>query len=95
MTGVAVTPRAGAFGSLTLDHMRSVQPSNGAAGTSYFPRSMLLRVKKTVENIEVHLLGAVLNNVDLRYDKSYRYYTSYNRYYTNQRIGKKQTAKAA
>ena len=41
----------------------------------YFPRSMLLWIKKTIENIEVHLLGAVLNNVDLRYDPSYRYYT--------------------
>ena len=61
----------------------------------YFPRSMLLRTKKTIENLEVHLLGAVLNNVDLRYDKNYRYYTSYNRYYTNQKNGTKQTANAA
>ena len=56
---------------------------------------MLVRMKKTIENLEVHLLGAVLSNVDLRYDPSYRYYTSYNRYYTKQKGGKKQIAKAA
>jgi polysaccharide biosynthesis transport protein len=61
----------------------------------YFPRSMLLRTKKTVENIEARLLGAVLNNVDMRYDRTYQYYTSYDRYYTKQKEAKKKTAEAA
>src|ERR1700693_1233049 len=47
-----------------------------------FPRSMLMRVKSAIENIGGHLLGAVLNKTDVRYDENYLYYTSYNRYYT-------------
>ncbi|HEY5895572.1 MAG TPA: polysaccharide biosynthesis tyrosine autokinase [Chthoniobacterales bacterium] len=46
-----------------------------------FPRSMLLRVKQAVTNVGGTLLGVVLNNVDLRHDSSYQYYTSYNDYY--------------
>lgn len=46
-----------------------------------FPRSMLLRVKQAVVNVGGTLLGVVLNNVDLRHDASYQYYTSYNDYY--------------
>lgn len=46
-----------------------------------FPRSMLLRVKQAVNNVGGTLLGVVLNNVDLRHDANYQYYTSYNDYY--------------
>ena len=40
------------------------------------PRSMLLRVKQCVENVGGNLLGVVLNNVDVRSDSQYQYYTS-------------------
>jgi succinoglycan biosynthesis transport protein ExoP len=60
-----------------------------------FPGSMLMRVKRGIENNGGHLLGVVLNKVDVRYDENYRFYTSYNRYYTNRNNGKKQTAKTA
>lgn len=45
------------------------------------PRSMLLRVKQAIENVGGHLLGVVLNNVDVRSDAQYQYYTSYYTYY--------------
>lgn len=45
------------------------------------PRSMLLRVKQAIENVGGNLLGVVLNNVDVRSDSQYQYYTSYYTYY--------------
>jgi len=46
------------------------------------PRHMLMRVKQTVENVGGKVLGVVLNNVDLRSDSQYAYYTSYYTYYS-------------
>ncbi|MBK1832968.1 GumC family protein [Roseibacillus ishigakijimensis] len=45
------------------------------------PRNMLLRVKQAVENVGGHVIGVVLNNVDIRSDNQYQYYTSYYTYY--------------
>ncbi len=45
------------------------------------PRNMLLRVKQAVENVGGHVIGVVLNNVDIRSDSHYQYYTSYYTYY--------------
>lgn len=45
------------------------------------PRQMLLRVKQAVENVGGNVLGVVLNNVDVRTDSQYQYYTSYYTYY--------------
>lgn len=46
------------------------------------PRSMLVRVKQAIENVGGTLLGVVLNNVDVRSDNQYQYYTSYYTYYS-------------
>ena len=46
------------------------------------PRQMLLRVKQAVDNVGGTVLGVVLNNVDVRSDSQYQYYTSYYTYYT-------------
>jgi succinoglycan biosynthesis transport protein ExoP len=46
-----------------------------------FPRIMLLRVKQSISNVGGTVLGVVLNNVDLRHDPNYAYYTSYYEYY--------------
>ncbi len=46
------------------------------------PRSMLIRVKQAIENVGGNLLGVVLNNVDIRSDNQYQYYTSYYTYYS-------------
>ena len=43
---------------------------------------MLLRVKQAIENVGGSLLGVVLNNVDVRSDSQYQYYTSYYTYYS-------------
>jgi succinoglycan biosynthesis transport protein ExoP len=45
------------------------------------PRNMLLRVKQAVENVGGHVIGVVLNNVDVHSDSQYQYYTSYYTYY--------------
>jgi capsular exopolysaccharide synthesis family protein len=45
------------------------------------PRNMLLRVKQSVENVGGNIIGVVLNNVDVRSDSQYQYYTSYYTYY--------------
>ena len=45
------------------------------------PRNMLLRVKQAVENVGGQVIGVVLNNVDIRSDNQYQYYTSYYTYY--------------
>ena len=46
------------------------------------PRNMLMRVKQAVENVGGNVLGVVLNNVDVRSDSQYQYYTSYYTYYS-------------
>jgi polysaccharide biosynthesis transport protein len=51
------------------------------------PRQMLLRVKQAVENVGGKVLGVVLNNVDVRSDNQYSYYTSYYTYYSPANIG--------
>lgn len=45
------------------------------------PRNMLLRVKQSIEIVGGNILGVVLNNVDIRSDSQYQYYTSYYTYY--------------
>ena len=45
------------------------------------PRNMLVRVKEAVENVGGHVIGVVLNNVGVRSDSQYQYYTSYYTYY--------------
>jgi succinoglycan biosynthesis transport protein ExoP len=45
------------------------------------PKNMLLRVKQAIENVGGNVLGVVLNNVDVRSDSQYQYYTSYYTYY--------------
>ena len=58
------------------------------------PRNMLMRVKQGVQNVGGKLLGVVLNNVDVRSDSQYRYYTSYYTYYTpNNTAPKKQRSR--
>lgn len=46
-----------------------------------FPRAMLQRVKQAVVNVGGNILGVVLNNVDVRHDQYYEYYTNYYAYY--------------
>lgn len=60
-----------------------------------FPKSMLQRVKQAVENVGGKILGVVLNNVDVRQDDYYQYYTSYYNYYHKapNKSGKKKPTK--
>src|SRR5262249_41588531 len=46
-----------------------------------FPRAMVARVKQAVLSAGGKLLGVVLNNVDIKHDQNYYYYTSYYNYY--------------
>src|SRR2546423_5423402 len=46
-----------------------------------FPRAMLTRVKQAILGVGGTVLGVVLNNVDLKHDQNYYYYTSYYGYY--------------
>ena len=46
-----------------------------------FPRAMLTRVKQAVLGVGGTILGVVLNNVDLKHDQNYYYYTNYYGYY--------------
>jgi succinoglycan biosynthesis transport protein ExoP len=46
-----------------------------------FPRAMLTRVKQAVTGVGGTVLGVVLNNVDLKHDQNYYYYTNYYGYY--------------
>lgn len=57
------------------------------------PRNMLIRVKQAVENVGGTVLGVVLNNVDLRSDSQYQYYTSYYTYYSPQKESAKSNGK--
>ena len=50
-----------------------------------FPRGMLLRVKQAILGVGGTLLGVVLNNVDIKHDQNYSYYTSYYGYYSPER----------
>ncbi len=54
-----------------------------------FPRSMLQRVKQSIVNVGGQIVGVVLNNVDVRSDAAYGYYTSYYDYYSGQDPKKK------
>ena len=42
---------------------------------------MLTRVKQAILGVGGTVLGVVLNNVDLRHDQNYYYYTNYYGYY--------------
>src|SRR5262249_34586793 len=46
-----------------------------------FPRAMVARVKQTILAAGGTVLGVVLNNVDVKHDQNYGYYTSYYDYY--------------
>jgi capsular exopolysaccharide synthesis family protein len=46
-----------------------------------FPRSMLRRAKHVLGGLGAKVLGIALNNVDVRYDEQYRFYTTYSGYY--------------
>ncbi len=59
------------------------------------PRQMLMRVKQGVENVGGTVLGVVLNQVDIRSDAAYGYYTSYYSYYSPQGTNNKPAKKAA
>jgi hypothetical protein len=56
---------------------------------------MLLRVKQSVENVGGHVIGVVLNNVDVRSDSQYQYYTSYYTYYSPTNMEKSRPARGA
>ena len=47
-----------------------------------FPRAMLTRVKQAILGVGGTVLGVVLNNVDLKHDQNYYYYTNYYGYYS-------------
>lgn len=51
-----------------------------------FPKAMLQRVKQAIDNVGGTAIGAVLNNVDIRHDQSYEYYTSYYNYYSKPQV---------
>jgi Mrp family chromosome partitioning ATPase len=55
------------------------------------PRNMLIRVKQAVEHVGGTVLGVVLNNVDIRSDSQYQYYTSYYTYYAPSEIDRDKT----
>jgi len=56
------------------------------------PRKMLMRVKQAVINVGGNIIGVVLNNVDVKSDSEYQYYTSYYTYYSPQEVAKSQAA---
>ena len=58
------------------------------------PRNMLMRVKQAVENVGGTVLGVVLNNVDVRSDSQYQYYTSYYTYYAPSELDRDNTTNA-
>jgi succinoglycan biosynthesis transport protein ExoP len=60
-----------------------------------FPRSMLIRVKGALQGIGTKCLGVVLNNVDVKQDNTYQYYTSYSQYYSKQKPKQKPKEKPA
>ena len=58
-----------------------------------FPRSMLLRLKNALNDLGATVLGIVLNNVDVRHDAQYQFYTAYGDYYRKPRSQKKSMQK--
>ncbi len=58
-----------------------------------FPRSMLQRVKQSVVNVGGRIIGVVLNNVDIRDDMPYQYYTNYYTYQTKRDSKKRKGGK--
>lgn len=60
-----------------------------------FPKNMLGRVKQAILNANGHILGVVLNNVDVRHDSQYEYYTSYYHYYSDPKAESKKDKRAA
>jgi capsular exopolysaccharide synthesis family protein len=46
------------------------------------PRHMLMRVKQSVEQVGGGIVGVVMNQVDIRSDMTYGYYTGYYHYYS-------------
>jgi capsular exopolysaccharide synthesis family protein len=58
------------------------------------PRNMLMRVKQAVENVGGQVIGVVLNNVDVRSDSQYQYYTSYYTYYAPSNMKENRTPQA-
>jgi Mrp family chromosome partitioning ATPase len=56
---------------------------------------MLMRVKQAVENVGGQVIGVVLNNVDIRSDSQYQYYTSNYTYYAPSADSAPRNAKAA
>ena len=59
-----------------------------------FPRSMLVRLKNLLASRNATVLGIALNNVDVRYDQQYRFYTTYRDYYGQSTDGRKPMQKA-
>lgn len=59
------------------------------------PRHMLQRVKQAVDNVGGNVIGVVLNNVDIRSDSSYGYYTGYYNYYNKPQHGAPASTKAS
>ncbi|MDB6146793.1 MAG: ywqD 2 [Spartobacteria bacterium] len=61
-----------------------------------FPRAMLIRVKQAIIGVGGSVLGVVLNNVDLKHDQNYYYYTNYYGYYApREKDSKRRPQKAA
>lgn len=60
-----------------------------------FPRAMLTRVKQAILGVGGSVLGVVLNNVDLKHDQNYYYYTSYQSYYQPRGREARQSAQEA
>jgi capsular exopolysaccharide synthesis family protein len=48
-----------------------------------YPRNVMLRSKRVIEEVGGRLAGVVLNRVHLKSDEAYYYYTSYYNYYGN------------
>jgi len=54
------------------------------------PRNIILRVKQSIEAVGGSILGVVLNNVDIKSDNNYQYYTSYYSYYSGEQSAQPQ-----
>jgi capsular exopolysaccharide synthesis family protein len=60
-----------------------------------FPRNMLTRVKQAILGVGGTVLGVVLNNVDLKHDQNYYYYTIYYGYYQPRDKESRRSSRAA
>lgn len=47
------------------------------------PLKALLRTKSVIQNVGGHIMGLVMNNVDISADTQYQYYTTYYSYYSS------------